>query len=199
MASELNIHQRMALVMEMVPRVQKEQYNQHHRYAYVGHEDLTSALQPAFVKAGIVQLVDVLETGRHEGVLWVRCMVAWCNVDDPKDSVSVNAYGESQPGGKGGPQPQQVGVAISYAVKFAQQKCFSIRTDDIPDADADPVGAPAPAEEQEPWAERIVQAKTPGELKEVAQRIMKQRTSIPAPQYAALAAKVGERMKEISK
>lgn len=193
----MNIHQRIRLVMEMVPRLAKDQYNQHHRFAYAGHEDVTETLQPAFVKAGITQFVDVEECGRYEGALfWIRVSVGWVNTDKPEDRVVVKSYAEGPPPGKGGPAPQHVGVALSYAVKNAQVKCFCLRTGDTQDAEQ--TMGPEPEEAPDPgWAQKIVDASTPGEVRDVAAKIMKLRGQMPAGQYAALAAKVGERMKEI--
>lgn len=131
-----NIQQRKLAVMRDVERVSKDRYNPHHKYSFAGHDDVALAIRKAMVVHGITQEVSVVESTRSEGIFYVNVRVRWVNVDDPKDFVEVTMPGESQPSGKGGAQPQQVGVAVSYAVKVAQLKNFMLLGDDTPDVEA---------------------------------------------------------------
>lgn len=131
----MTIHTKMHAVMQRVEKVRKDLENKHHNYNYVGHDDVTIALRTAFVEVGIVQTVTILEAMRLEGnALGMRVGIKWTDVEDGS-SVDVESYGESQAGGKGGPQPQMVGIALSYAVKCAQLKNFCLVGDDTPDVE----------------------------------------------------------------
>lgn len=131
----MTIHTKIHAVMGRVEKVRKDLENKHHNYNYVGHDDVTIALRTAFVEVGIVQTVTILEAMRLEGnALGMRVGIKWTDVEDGS-SVDVESYGESQAGGKGGPQPQMVGIALSYAVKCAQLKNFCLVGDDTPDVE----------------------------------------------------------------
>ena len=135
--------QRKLEVMRSTGRLRKDKWNEHHRYAFAGHDDVTAALVPAFCKVGILQSVVVESEERQpNGAMRVVVQVRWESSDDRNDGETVRTVGESQPPGKGGPTPQQLGSAISYAVKFAQTKCFCLVGDDTPDADGEPAGDP---------------------------------------------------------
>lgn len=200
-----NIYQRMRLVSEMVASLPKERYNQHHRYAFVGHEDVTAVLAPAFVTAGIVQIVDIEKCERLEDVAQVTLQIAWVNVDAPEDRVVVRGFGESQAGGRnkqdGRPllQPQQIGVAISYAVKVAQLKCFCLATgENVPDVEEQdgPQRAVAPEILGNLRAE-LDAAKTEAQLRDFAKKAMSLRASIGEADYAALGGLLGQKMRAV--
>ncbi len=192
-----NIYQRMRLVSEIVQSLPKERYNQHHRYAYVGHEDVAAALAPAFVKAGIVQVVDIETCERVPGELVrVVILIAWVNVDDPSDRVVVRGIGESQSGGKGGPQPQQIGVAISYALKVAQLKCFCITTgENIPDVEEQDTSSKLAPEVLGALRAELDAANTEAQLRDFAKKAQGMRASIGEADYAALGGALGQKMR----
>lgn len=134
-----NIYQKMLEVMRRVSNLYKADYNPHHKFRFVNHDDVTQALRAEYVRVGIIREVTVLETQRHDTshglVASLTLAVAWVNADRPEDRVVVNITTESQPGGKGGPTPQQIGSAISYGVKMLELKNFSLVGDDSPDTD----------------------------------------------------------------
>ncbi len=131
----MNIHQRINAVMKKVERLVKGGHHKYHKFSFLGHDDVTQAVRRAFVEFGIVQSVSVLETVRDNDMFGVRVGIEWVNMDEPTERVMVEGYGESGVGGKGGPNPQQVGQAISYAVKVAQLKNFCLVGDDTEDSD----------------------------------------------------------------
>lgn len=148
----MTIHAKMHAVMGRVEKVRKDLENKHHNYKYLGHDDVTIALRTAFVEVGIVQTVTILEAMRLEGnALGMRVGIKWTDVEDGS-SIDVESYGESQAGGKGGPQPQMVGIALSYAVKCAQLKNFCLVGDDTPDVE-EQHGPVETARKQEPAPE----------------------------------------------
>ena len=132
---DMNIHQRINAVMRDVERLAKTGHHKYHKFAFLGHDDVTQAVRRAFVTHGIVQTVSVLDTVRANDMVGVRVSIEWVNMDEPSERVMIEAYGESGVGGKGGPNPQQVGQAVSYAVKNAQLKNFCLVGDDTPDSD----------------------------------------------------------------
>lgn len=199
-----NIYQRMRLVSEMVASLPKERYNQHHRYAFVGHEDVTAVLAPAFVKAGIVQIVDIEKCERLEDVAQVTLQIAWVNVDAPEDRVVVRAFGESQAGGRnkqdGRPllQPQQIGVAISYAVKVAQLKCFCLATGDhVPDVEEQDGPRTAAPEVLGALRAELDAASTTAKLRDFAKKAQGMRAAIGEADYAALGGLLGQKMRAL--
>lgn len=176
-----NLHQRINEVMATVDSVRKDRVNTHHGYNYTGHEDVTAALRAAMVSAGIVQTVNLLEHGRLEsGAMFAMVEVRWVNVDFPQDYVPAVSYGESGPSGRGGPTPQQIGVAVSYAVKWAQLKNFMLLGDETPDAeryhDAPPPVPERPDVQVDPgevqmWISQIENAGSRGEVKQALRKL----------------------------
>lgn len=131
-----NVYQRMRAVMKDVRGVGKSQYNSQAHYKYAGHEAVTEALRDAYVKHGIVRTADVIRSEREGGLLRLHVLVSWINVDNPEDRYSVTMVGESMSPTKARePTSTQSGVALSYAVKNAEFKAFSLTGDDTPDAE----------------------------------------------------------------
>lgn len=131
----MTIYTKIHQVMQRVEKVRKDLENPHHKYMYIGHDDVTIALRTAFAEVGIVQTVTIIEAMRLDGgSLGVRVGIKWTDAEDGS-AVEVESYGESASGGKGGPQPQMVGIALSYAVKCAQLKNFCLVGDDTPDVE----------------------------------------------------------------
>lgn len=154
-SSQSNIHQRIHHVMRLVERISKEKKNPHGGYFYIGHDDVTMALRRGFVEAGIVQTVTVKHVGRLEsGGLGLTALVRWTSVDAQVDYVEVESYGEAQSmDKKGAGTPQQVGIALSFAVKLAQLKNFALVGDDTPDPEQFGEPPPPPVREERRPAE----------------------------------------------
>lgn len=138
-ASTPNIYQRMQQIMRSVGRLYKAGWNKHHQFQFLSHDDVTAALREHYVNTGIVRTVTVLDTIRidssHGTVAVVKLRVRWINVDAPSDFFDAEITTESQPGGKGGPTPQQIGSAVSYGVKMLEIKNFALVGDNEPDTD----------------------------------------------------------------
>lgn len=153
--SSPNILQRMREVMQRVERMYRGSYNPHHRFQFASHDAVTEALRRHYVSVGIIRHVTVSETvfveTTHGIVARVHLVVRWINVDDPKDDLVACIDSASQPGGKGGPTPQQIGSAISTGVKILELKNFALVGDDEPDTDG-LARQHAPVEQQAPVA-----------------------------------------------
>lgn len=125
----------MHAVMAEVAGVAKDRKNTHHNFNYTGHDDVTWALRPAFVRNGIVQLestvgherLSVTSTTKRgeetDSIVKVHVIVTWVSVEDGSQ-VQAHSYGESSM--KGTTADLQVGKAVSYAVKVAQLKTFML-------------------------------------------------------------------------
>jgi hypothetical protein len=151
-ARTLNIYQRIAAVMKDVRGVAKRSHNKQGGFSYAGHEAVTEALRDAYVKHGIVRTASV---EGHElidkGTLVLSVAVSWINIDNPEDRHSVIIPGlQSSVKKDGGASPVQVGMALSYAVKNAEFKCFSLTGDDSPDAESDEVEQYDVARQEDP-------------------------------------------------
>ena len=135
-------------VMAKVRGVRKDRVNPHHKFKYTGHDDVTEALQLAFIEYGIDQQVTVLESSRSEGLLTLKVRVTWTALEDGS-AQSVDVWGESESkkssrtGDETG-QSLQGGQALSYAVKVAQLKNFMLVGGGIDDNEQGS-GAPAPS------------------------------------------------------
>jgi hypothetical protein len=172
------IYQRMNAVMKDVRGVGKHSHNPQGGYRYAGHEAVTEALRDAYVKHGIIRTATVTKAEiLDKGALLLTVQVAWICDDDPTSRHVVEMPGlQSSVKKDGGMAPVQVGMALSYAVKNAEFKCFSLTGDDTPDTEAadDDRGEPGPEESNEPseaetaamaYLARFAQVKTPSELK----------------------------------
>lgn len=146
-----NIFQRMNGVMKDVRGVAKDQFNRHGNYKYQGHLAVAAALRESYVEHGIVRSAEVTKAEREGGLLRLYVDVSWINIDNPSDRHVVRSMGESaKMTTSGEASPVQVGVAMSYAVKVAELKAFSLTDDDTPDADEESEGQPRQAAPKAP-------------------------------------------------
>lgn len=133
----MNIHERINAIMADLRGVEKSSRNQHQNYAYAGHEALNEALRPYFVREKIVQTVNVSDVRIEGGTLIMMVTIRWACADDPASFVEQIMAGIQPTTAKSGiPQAQQVGQALSYAVKNAQFKAFQLTDSNEPDSDS---------------------------------------------------------------
>ncbi len=146
--STLNIYERASGVMRKVKGVAKTSTNAHGRYKYAGHEAVTEAIRDAMIEYGIVQTIStdsmLLHPGGHVS-LAVR--ITWsCIEADPSgehDRIvgTIHALQHAQTS-NGNPTAQQIGQAISYAVKNFTFKTLMLTGDPDADSDAGPLEQP---------------------------------------------------------
>jgi len=121
-----NIHQRRLAVMADVQYVQKTDKGKGSKglpYNFVTHDEVTGKLHPAFVKHGIDCTTDIQEITITGNMILLKVLVSFINVDDPKNRIEVNAYGIGL-----GQLDKAIGIAESYATKFAYLKNFMLET-----------------------------------------------------------------------
>jgi len=130
--SDRNIYQRINAVMKAVEYVQKDSVIDN-KYAAVSHDMVVAVLRKAMVENGLVvrpvqlkgkyvQMRDLeKEIKMH---LYVgRYQVDFVNVDHPEDYCRTVVEGHANDNGDKAP-----GKAMSYAVKYAMLKTFSLET-----------------------------------------------------------------------
>ena len=131
MTDKLNIHQRMAKVMEDIDYVQKENKKVNNQYTFVSHDAVTAKVRGAFLSHGIISVPRVTSHSRDGNMTVADIEIDFINIDKPDDKITVPCfwYGIDQ-------QDKGVGKAISYAVKYAYLKVFALETGDDPERDS---------------------------------------------------------------
>ncbi|MGH1483863.1 MAG: ERF family protein [Geminicoccales bacterium] len=130
------IYQKIQQVMQAVKGVEKSEKNKHAGYKFAGHEAVTAALREKFAELGIVRHAsatscEVLDGGAVK--LMVR--ITYVDVED-SSKIEIDMPAIQPPQGK--PSAQQVGQALSYAVKNCEFKLFALTGDTEADSDAGP-------------------------------------------------------------
>lgn len=136
--TERNIHQRLNAVMREVKGVEKGGHNKHGGYAYAGHEAVTEAIRASFVKHGIVQTASMVDCDVLEGgAIKAKVRVVWACDDNPASCVVSEMFAIQHCQTKAGNvTAQQVGQALSYAVKNVAFKQLMLIGDPEPDSDS---------------------------------------------------------------
>ena len=126
-----NIYQRINTVMKAVKYVQKDAEVQ--GYKAVTHDMVTAVLRPELIKAGIAINVDQLRSelltrrdpkaGEKMHLYSGDYAVHFVNIESPEDRVTVTVNAHANDNGDKAP-----GKAMSYAVKYAMLKTFSLET-----------------------------------------------------------------------
>lgn len=205
-----NLYQRIHGVYRDVKALGKSRRNQHFKFDFTPHDDVTDALHDAFVKHGIVQIVDEenIERDPTSGCVRVKLIIAWVNVDNPSEQRVVRAYGEATPPVVGKPDDLGVGKAISYAVKYAQLKTFMLTGDsaDLEESagesreDSKPAAAAPPPDSStvEQYAAKYAAVETNEQLLEVRKAvgaIVKTLTQEQSKHLGSLDAEASKRVK----
>lgn len=133
------IYEKIQKVMQSVKGVEKDSRNNHANYKYAGHEAVTEALRGHFADLGIVRQVSVTSCNvLNGGTVQIMVRVSYVDVEDgTRIDVDMPAIQPSQTKSKD-VTAQQVGQAVSYAVKNVEFKLFSLTGDTEPDADSLP-------------------------------------------------------------
>jgi hypothetical protein len=128
------IYQKIVRIMNELTGVAKDRVNSHKRYQYVGYDDVNESLRPLFAKHGIVRVANALKLDVLEhGTIQVMVQVVYVDSEDGSElAVPMVAIQPSQTTNKS-VEAQQVGQAISYAVKNVELKLFALTGN--PDSD----------------------------------------------------------------
>lgn len=134
----MNIYERVNEVQKELKGVEKASRNQHQGYAYAGCDALNEAIRPLFVKYGIVQTITSGPASFHPGgVVSFELAIKWTCHDDPTSFIAGTVPAVQSSTAKSGfVQAQQIGQAISYAVKNFQFKALMLTDSNEPDLDS---------------------------------------------------------------
>src|SRR5690606_21588550 len=132
------IHQKINQVMRAVKGVAKNSRNKFADYDYAGHEAVTAALREHYAAIGITRTVSMISCDVLDGGLVKVCVdVTYTDVEDgSKEVCRMFALQHSQTKKGAGVTAQQVGQALSYAVKNVEFKVFSLTGSGENDSDA---------------------------------------------------------------
>ncbi len=130
--SELNIYQRVNEIKKKVAYVQKDARVT--GYKAVTHDQVTAVLRETMVNCGVVVTQSLIDstfaaTGdlTGKGSKWMlytaKYMVRFVNIDKPEDFIEVKMEAQALDTGD-----KSSGKAMSYAVKYAMLKVFSLET-----------------------------------------------------------------------
>lgn len=129
-----NIYERINEIRKQVDYIQKDIDKKKLGYAAVSHDMVTASLRSALIEHGVIILPtlmdsDVKDTGtttssgipiiRYEATINVR----FVNMDAPEDFFEIDIPAHANDHGDKAP-----GKALSYAVKYAMLKVFSLET-----------------------------------------------------------------------
>ncbi|MCU0505704.1 MAG: ERF family protein [Chloroflexi bacterium] len=150
----LNIHQRMMLVTHRIGFIPKlgEGPQSQGGYAFARDRDIKDRVRDECVAAGVAihvsmddRTIEVLQGADRDGrprasiLATVVGSIAFVNVDDPAQVVSVGIHGQGLD-----TQDKALSKATTSAVKYGLLNAFVIPTGDDPDAEGQDVPAHAP-------------------------------------------------------
>lgn len=141
------IYQKIIAVMKAVHGVGRTRTHAHKKYQFAGYDDVNEALRPLFAEYGIVRVARASRvTLAEQGTLIVDCEVSYIDAEDGSSvAIPMVAVQPSQTTQKS-VEAQQVGQAISYAVKNVELKLFALTgnpdSDDISAVQREPTPAP---------------------------------------------------------
>lgn len=126
----MNIHQKIAAVMDAVKYIQKDDNVEfkNTKYKALSEEKVTSLVREQLVKNGLVILPVGMTCSRHENITHVEVQYKIVNVDDPCDYEIVCSCGDGFD-----TQDKGSGKAMTYAYKYMLLRTFAIPTGEDPD------------------------------------------------------------------
>lgn len=127
----LNVHQRIAKVMEAVTYIRKDK-KQGMKYSVVSHDVVTAKVRPALLDAGVIYYPIKTKGEQIGNKTKAEMTIRFVNIDEPTDFIDVETFGYGVDESDKGP-----GKAMSYAVKYALLKTLGLETGDDPDMDQD--------------------------------------------------------------
>lgn len=134
----MSIHKKIQQVMQRVVGVDKTRTNKHGNFKYAGHEDVNEALRPLFAELGIVREARMPSCQVLDGgTILAQCEISYTDVDDPTAPLRLLMWAvqPSQTSNKT-VTAQQIGQALSYAVKNVEFKLFALTGDSEADSDS---------------------------------------------------------------
>jgi len=79
----MNLVQKLQKVMEEVSTVQKDGFNEFHKYKYAKEADYVRAVRPAMIKHGVVILPEITDTRKEGDLTTITMKFTILNADNP--------------------------------------------------------------------------------------------------------------------
>jgi hypothetical protein len=117
--------------MEELTYIQKSDLKVNGQYKFVSHDDVAEKVHPMLVKHRVLALPTTLSTSQEGNRTVIMLRVHFVNVDKPEDQFFID-----MPGYGVDPSDKGPGKAISYALKYALLKAFTLETGEDPDKDS---------------------------------------------------------------
>jgi hypothetical protein len=120
----MGIQEAKVLIRAKVPKINKEQTQQHRGYKYVSHEDVTEQVVPIMHEYGLTHTVSIdqnLELASGMFLIVAQISFQMVTGDEEPEIIRCPAIGKIVDG-------TSAGALVSYAVKVAFLKYFGIVT-----------------------------------------------------------------------
>lgn len=124
-SKDLNIYQKMNLVMKDVKGINKDGMNSHQKYKYVSHDQVAGLLHKPLADYGIMVIPTIKGLQQDGNRTMVDMDIGFVNIENPEDRIHVRYLGYGID-----PQDKGIGKAVSYAVKYCLLKTFCLETGD---------------------------------------------------------------------
>jgi hypothetical protein len=158
MTNKLNLHQRIAAVMQEVTYIQKEE-KKGMQFKIVSHDKVTAKCRPALLAQGVICYPIRCDTSQNGNRTECNMTVRFVNVDDPQDLIDVESCGHGIDNQDKGP-----GKAQSYAMKYALLKALNLETGDDADHDSIEHSRADPTPPTKTTQEKVNDAKTANDI-----------------------------------
>ena len=136
-----SVYTKIAEVMEKVERIQKNGWNDFHKYKFATESDITDSVRPMLAQAGLAFFSNVLEQERTGDTTKVKMAFTLADIDT-SEKLEFTFWGEGQDKGDKG-----LYKAYTGATKYFLKSIFLIATGDDPEYEK----APAPAGGKAPY------------------------------------------------
>lgn len=128
------IYQKINRIMRQLQGVAKDSVNAHKKYKYQGYDAVNEALRPLFAEHGVVRVANALKLEVLDaGTISVMVQVCYVDIEDGTELVVPMVSLQPSQTSQKSVEAQQVGQAISYAVKNVELKLFALTGN--PDSD----------------------------------------------------------------
>ena len=138
-----SVYTKIAEVMDKVERIQKNGWNDFHKYKFATESDITDSVRPMLAQAGLAFFSNVLEQERTGDTTKVKMAFTLADIDTA-EKLEFTFWGEGQDKGDKG-----LYKAYTGATKYFLKSIFLIATGDDPEYEKAP--APTPAGGKAPY------------------------------------------------
>ena len=135
----MNIYESIAKIMEEIPAIGKDKYNDKQRFKYRGIDDVMNAINPLFAKYKVFIAPEVLEQSREErtssnggNLLYSILKIKFTFYAEDGSTITATTIGEGMDSGD-----KASNKAMAVAMKYALFQVFCIPTEEMIDPDGE--------------------------------------------------------------